>query len=501
MNCLKKFMIVLSATLALWGCSDDEESTNGSNATISLSTHVIQMDRNGGDATVTVTSSGDWRLSGLSDWAHPSATSGKSGDVVTFAIDANKLDEKRTAAFKFFTGAAVASLQIESEYAYTMDLLSDESMLISKEKSAVTVELKTNIADPVITYSDNGDEWLAFDQRNDFGGKTYLVFTAAENKAYKSRSAMITISSPLTAEPVNVQLTQQQTDALIVESNTLIYDLAARTISFDIQSNIEYKTSISSGEQWITEQSVSKPQAGNDGLSTATVTYKLAEASVSRGGTIRIAATGSRLSKEVSVIQKDPNAQTVNIPDKALREACLYNGWIIYIEEESRYIILEDGVNATSFEYYDWPGIEDLTGIENFTNLTSIELGYCEDMEKVDISGLHNISSLTLEEMYNCEEYNLGDNPITRFDAGGKYSYSERESLKIIGSKVEHIDLGLASGSTTRRDCVTSIDVSECPALTTLNASRTNKVETLYLKTGQNIPNLTKNEATTIVYK
>ena len=87
MKLFKNLMIVLSASLLLWGCSDDDESINSGNSTISLSTNILQVDKNGGDATVTVTSSDNWRLSGICDWAHPSVTSGKDGDVVTFTID------------------------------------------------------------------------------------------------------------------------------------------------------------------------------------------------------------------------------------------------------------------------------------------------------------------------------------------------------------------------------------------------------------------------------
>ena len=50
-------MIILSASLLLWGCSDDDESINSGNSTISLSTNILQMYKNGGDATITVTSS------------------------------------------------------------------------------------------------------------------------------------------------------------------------------------------------------------------------------------------------------------------------------------------------------------------------------------------------------------------------------------------------------------------------------------------------------------
>ena len=119
MKLFKNLMIVLSVSLLLWGCSDDDESINNGNSTISLSTNILQVDKNGGDATVTVTSSDNWRLSGICDWAHPSITSGKDGDVVTFTIDPNKLDEKRTATFKFFTGSSVVPLQVESQPAYS----------------------------------------------------------------------------------------------------------------------------------------------------------------------------------------------------------------------------------------------------------------------------------------------------------------------------------------------------------------------------------------------
>jgi uncharacterized lipoprotein YajG len=61
MKLFKNLMIVLSVSLLLWGCSDDDESINNGNSTISLSTNILQVDKNGGDATVTVTSSDNWR--------------------------------------------------------------------------------------------------------------------------------------------------------------------------------------------------------------------------------------------------------------------------------------------------------------------------------------------------------------------------------------------------------------------------------------------------------
>ena len=500
MKLFKNLMIVLSVSLLLWGCSDDDESINNGNSTISLSTNILQVDKNGGDATVTVTSSDNWRLSGICDWAHPSITSGKDGDVVTFTIDPNKLDEKRTATFKFFTGSSVVPLQVESQPAYIMDLLSDEALSITKEKSTVRIQLNTNVTDPTITYSDGGEEWLTFDRRNEFGGKVTLSFTAAENKTYKDRSTKITISSPLVTESVNVDINQKQTDAIITESNTLTYDLTARTISLKVKYNVNYAISITKGKDWITDQSISEPQKGDDGLTTVTVTYKLSASPASRGGTIHIAQTSGTLVKDIAIVQKDPDASPVEIPDAVLRALCISNGWALPIDD-TKCIILEEGLNATSFSNTSYSNqIKDLTGIQYFPNLTSLRLGYCSNMKKLDISGLHKVSSLTFNSPTICEEYNLGDNPITSFNAGGSYVYSEAESLKVISSKLESLDLSLVSWYASY-DNVTSIDASECPALTTLNANRSSKIKTLYLKTGQVIPKLTKNDATTIVYK
>ena len=47
------------------------------------------------------------------------------------------------------------------------------------------IQLNTNVADPTITYSDGGEEWLTFDRRNEFGGKVTLSFTAARTRHIK----------------------------------------------------------------------------------------------------------------------------------------------------------------------------------------------------------------------------------------------------------------------------------------------------------------------------
>lgn len=499
MNSIKILMIALSASLLLWSCSDDDEPTNGNIATISLSTDIIQVDKNGGNATVTVTSSDDWRLSGVSDWVRPSVTSGKNGDVVTFTADPNRLDEKRTAAFKFFTGSTVVPLKVESEGAYILNLLSDSNPYVSKEGNLVMIELDTNVADIDIEMSNGSEEWLTFDKRIDFAEKATMRFSITNNEAFIDRSATITFSSPLVATPVSVNLIQSKTDIITPENETLMYDAEARTMSFNLTYNVDYNISFPKGESWISHKTTSTPVVGDNGLSTVTLTFDLAAAPASRRGVINVSKTDKSMSRDIAVYQVNASEEPVEFPDENLRQILVTNGWII-MTEDSKYVILEEGREATHFVNGNYRvKISDLSGIENFPNLTSLALSNCESMSKLDISGLHNVSELTYMDLINCTEFNFGDNPITSFYPNGFYSYSYVDSYKFISSKLESLNVSMYEYY-GRYDKVTSLDVSECPALTTLNANRVN-IRTIYMKVGQTIPNLTLNGSTEIVYK
>ena len=140
----KIFIAFVAVACALSACSDDDTADDLSRATISITPDAIPAGPDGTTTQVTVTSSGDWRLAGVCDWVHPSAEAGKSGDVVTFTIDPNTSEESREAAFKFFTGSAVAPLKIVSEAGYSLTLLSEENMTVEALSTDIQVKLHTN---------------------------------------------------------------------------------------------------------------------------------------------------------------------------------------------------------------------------------------------------------------------------------------------------------------------------------------------------------------------
>ena len=82
------------------------------------------------------------------------------------------------------------------------------------------------------------------------------------------------------------------------------------------------------------------------------------------------------MTKELSVIQKDPNATLISFVDKDFVKWLQQQGWIVALGSTSG-IITEKGLAATELSYNpsyygtQWTSLE---GIENFTNLEKINV-------------------------------------------------------------------------------------------------------------------------------
>ena len=69
---------------------------------ISIEPTELTFGADGGDQTITVTSSDSWEVKGESGWCDISATTGKNGDKVTFSADQyTNTEEARTATYTF----------------------------------------------------------------------------------------------------------------------------------------------------------------------------------------------------------------------------------------------------------------------------------------------------------------------------------------------------------------------------------------------------------------
>lgn len=477
-----------AAACLLAACTEDEAENPGLDA-IALTTEAIPAGPDGTTVEVTVTSSADWRVAGVCDWARVSAVEGTSGDKVTVTVDPNNTEESRQATFKFFTGSAVAALEVISEPDFSLERISDPELTFEAYEQVISVKLHTNIPELEIALSDEGDKWMTYNGRTDAFGNSLLSFRLARNPEYDGRSTVLTVSGE--GQSVEVKITQRQIDDIQIDETSLMFDLAERTIPIEVTANVEYEVTIEG--DWI-EQNKTR------GLVTDRLQFHLDAATTSRAGSITIEGAGIR--RKISVVQKDPAAQLAAITDETFRELLVDRGWIVDLGDVGG-IVTEVGRTATEFVYnpsgwYD-PKISSLAGIEAFAELTKIDVTG-NDIAEIDLTKLTKVATLECAEMIRLAKVDLGDNPVTEFNAlANQYMYVE--TVTISGKHLTSIDAKL-TGWYTDYDDLATLDVSACPALETLDCDRGSEtLKKLILKTGQTIPNLTKRETTVIEYK
>ena len=119
-------------------------------------------------------------------------------------------------------------------------------------------------------------------------------------------------------------------------------------------------------------------------------------------------------------------------------------------------------------------------------------------MEALDISGLHKVKELDLSSGTYLEAFNFGDNPIISFNLGDMLSTSYVSSMQFISERMEYLNCNLSSWDWSY---VSTLDVTECPALKTLVADQfASGLRTIYVKEGQNI-DITKPDNVEIEYR
>ena len=202
---------------------------------ISLEPKELKFDAEGGDQTVTVTSSDDWRVKGESDWCDISVTTGESGDKVTFSADSyTNTEEARTATYIFVCGDKEAELKIEQEAKmYSISVEPTElSFIAAGEEKAVTV-----------TSSDewefsSKEDWITASKQNGENNTTVKIIVA-ENYDPEIRTGVAIFRCG--NKQSDIQITQEAKE----------YSVSVEPKEITFKANGEEKeVTVSSSDEW-----------------------------------------------------------------------------------------------------------------------------------------------------------------------------------------------------------------------------------------------------------
>lgn len=147
MKIAKWFLFAATALVCCGACDDkDNEEPAPAPDKIAITPKTANVSSKGGQASVMVTSSGEWTLTGdANDYVTPSALKGKDGDIVKFTVKPNDKEEDQTFNYTFTCGKEKApyAITLKKRASQTEEQLEitfvPESNILTREGGNVSV--------------------------------------------------------------------------------------------------------------------------------------------------------------------------------------------------------------------------------------------------------------------------------------------------------------------------------------------------------------------------
>lgn len=458
-------------------CGEESKESLDTSA-VSLSTNEIVSGPEGGNFDVTVTSSEDWRISGISDWVSTDKTGGKTGEKVTFKVESSSSMVSDSVFFKIFAGSAVQKIKVKIAAGQVISLESDDKVELSSDANAIVVKLKTNIENLEYDFTDGGANWISFDQRSDAFGFTTLRFNVKRSKSFTARTSDIVLKG-LNGRDVKINVTQAQRDTILCDNPAIVKGLDAdNAIKLVLKSNvtpfIEFESS------WLTKVSETPGSKAADGLTDYTYVFSAPESKGSRVAVLNCHKDNADgiIMRQFSIKQQNPHPILVNITDANLRDELSKKGWVLTSGESTECEVVDAGLTSTTLtlsgEYYYGLQATVIDGLGGFPELTELILDKSRTVRTIDLTGCSKLKTVQAKEYSMLENVIFADSPVESFSLGTpEDSGLNSKALTMSGSKVKSIDVTCTSWMIAYGyEKCESLDVSGCTALTTLKAKR-----------------------------
>lgn len=386
---MRKLLYLLPLLLAAASCSDMAvENVEQDNSQIEISVSSLSFLNSGepsGEASVTVTSSGDWTLIGKTSWIHPSAKEGQSGETVTFTADPNPDVESRTEVFSFVCGSKTEKLYIMQKSSDAIELYKDSfSIPMSGGQVAVRVSANEDVSVSIPAECAGWVEQVEAPSSKSLDLNVFY-FNVKPTDEYADRICRLGFTAGETT--AYAEITQDRKVELRIDKTEYEATAAGQTLKVTVYTNIAYSVSVPENiASWL--DYTPDPQSGEEpsGLVERVETFqvKTSPSAASRAAMVVLQPVGADLADaSFVIIQKGTSPVYVEIPDANFRKALASYAYIIE-GEGTQCEVTEAGISATDLDI-SGRDISDITGIEYFTGLKTLNCRN-NNIRKMDLS-------------------------------------------------------------------------------------------------------------------
>ena len=145
---MKRILFLLLPLLVFVSCEYLEEQINNQYVRV-LPTSELQLPCSASTTTLTVESSGKWRVSGTNDWCEVTPMEGVDGDEIVISVLDNDLDEERSVELTISCGSAQTKISVVQEKKFETDYVD-----MKFDDAGTTTHYNSNSGVLTVTYAD-----------------------------------------------------------------------------------------------------------------------------------------------------------------------------------------------------------------------------------------------------------------------------------------------------------------------------------------------------------
>lgn len=307
---MRKFSLFLPLVLCgiLSACDSnvpEPDNTPETVYTVEVSPNEVIIAPEGGEVTVTVTSSEQWTLGGGDSWSVPSTATGMNGDEITFKVEANETESERTLFYTMTCGTATAKLhfvQLPEDIIYVARQVYD----IDKDGGEVEVDIEAN-GEFSYEIDEASQSWLTFVETRAMNSAA-VIFSAEPNNTTEMREAIVTFSCGTHSEQVHICQSGVAPVITAIQKEYTV-EVSGASITVNVTGNVEISVEIDASADWITYN----PQDGAAGTYCFDIDRNIGSR---RQATITFVNHQNNVSDTVTVSQQECSEDVFEVGDE-----------------------------------------------------------------------------------------------------------------------------------------------------------------------------------------